>query len=161
MKDLARLMLSLLLFSVLLTLPATGADATAPTPTATDKCPVCGMFVSKYKEWVGVITFRDGTSVFFDGPKDLFTYYFNLKKYNPTKSLDSLASVRVKDYYSLNYLDARKAYYVNGSDVFGPMGKELVPFAKDADAREFLKDHKGKQILRFKEITPQVMKSLE
>jgi nitrous oxide reductase accessory protein NosL len=161
MKNLIHRLLPLLLLSLLQSSPAGGAGTVAPSPTATDKCPVCGMFVSKYPEWVEVITFRDSTSVFFDGAKDLLIYYLNMKKYNPEKTADSIASVRVKDYYSLNYIDARKAFYVIGSNVYGPMGKELIPFAKDADAREFLKDHKGKQILRFSEITPQVMKSLE
>jgi nitrous oxide reductase accessory protein NosL len=41
------------------------------------------------------------------------------------------------------------------------MGNELVPFAMKADADGFLKDHRGQKVLRFEEITPAMLKSLE
>jgi nitrous oxide reductase accessory protein NosL len=34
------------------------------------------------------------------------------------------------------------------------MGHELVPLATEEDAQEFLRDHAGKRILRFDEVTP-------
>jgi nitrous oxide reductase accessory protein NosL len=37
------------------------------------------------------------------------------------------------------------AYYVLGSDIYGPMGRELIPFEKEADAKEFIKDHQENQ----------------
>jgi nitrous oxide reductase accessory protein NosL len=67
----------------------------------------------------------------------------------------------VTDYYALRRVDARGAWYVLGSDVFGPMGRELVPFAAEQDAREFLADHRGKRVLRFFEVTPAILKELE
>jgi nitrous oxide reductase accessory protein NosL len=130
-------------------------------PGAKDKCPVCGMFVAKYPDWAAVVRFRDGTIAWFDGCKDLFSYYLNLGKFNPAQSPDSIRAIQVKDYYGLKSIDGRKAFYVPGSDVYGPMGKELIPFEKEADAKEFLHDHKGKRVLRFNEITPAIMKALE
>ena len=35
----------------------------------------------------------------------------------------------------------------------GPMGYELVPLGTKADAEDFLKDHKGKRILTYDEVT--------
>ena len=67
----------------------------------------------------------------------------------------------MKDYYSLAFIDGRQAFYVIGSNVRGPMGKELVPFAGRADADGFLHDHQGKKVLRFGEITPATLKELE
>ena len=58
-------------------------------------------------------------------------------------------------------MDARTAWFVVGSDVLGPMGHELVPFAREAEAREFLRDHRGKQVLRFAEVTPALLKALD
>ena len=58
-------------------------------------------------------------------------------------------------------LDARRAWFVLGGDVHGPMGKELVPFGKEADALEFLADHRGTRVLRFAEVTGEVLKGLE
>ena len=143
--------------------PAGGALAgtAAVSAPADAKCPVCGMFVGKYPDWYTALTFRDGTKVYFDGPKDMFTFCLDMKKYSPAKSPKEIASIAVKDYYSLKVIDARKAFFVSGSNVYGPMGKELVPFARETDAREFLKDHRGKKILRFGDVTPAVLKSLE
>jgi nitrous oxide reductase accessory protein NosL len=67
----------------------------------------------------------------------------------------------VTDYYSMTPIDGHTAWYVVGSDVFGPMGRELMPFQKESEAKEFMKDHLGKKLLRFNEVTPEVMKGLE
>jgi len=146
----------ILFFSVSLASPV------APIkPTEKDKCPVCGMFVYKYPDFVSEIFFRDGSYAIFDGAKDMFKYYFNLKKYSPKKNLSDIVSLYVTDYYTLALIDGFRAYYVLGSDVCGPMGRELVPFEKEADAREFLKDHKGQSIKRFKDITYEIIKGLD
>ena len=145
-------------------LMAAGAWAADPKPlkpTPKDKCPVCGMFVFKYPDWVAQAVFRDGSRLYFDGVKDLMKFYLNPSSYHSTKSRTETAAIFVTDYYSLESVEGTRAYYVIGSDVFGPMGKELVPFGKEAEAREFLKDHKGKKILRFQEITPEILKPLD
>jgi nitrous oxide reductase accessory protein NosL len=67
----------------------------------------------------------------------------------------------VKDYYSLEVIDGRTAFYVEGSDVYGPMGRELVPFGREKDARQFMKDHKGKSLFRFGEITTEILAGLQ
>jgi nitrous oxide reductase accessory protein NosL len=41
------------------------------------------------------------------------------------------------------------------------MGRELIVLEKEGDAREFMTDHKGKRILRFEEVTREVVKSLD
>ena len=138
---------------------AQGKNAVKPGPK--DKCPVCGMFVAKYPDFIAVVTFKDGTHAFFDGVKDMMKYYFNLQKYNPSKKRDDISQTHVTDYYSLGSIDGFKAFYVSGSEIYGPMGKELIPFEKEAEAREFLKDHKGKAVLRFKDIHKDVMKGLD
>jgi len=140
---------------------AIAAPPATPAPLAKDKCPVCGMFVSKYPDWVATVTFKDSTALFFDGAKDFFIYYHNMQKYTPARKQASISAITVNDYYTLKPVDARQAYFVIGSDVYGPMGKELVPFGKAADAQAFLKDHKGKKVLGFKDITPAILKSME
>ena len=156
-----RTVLILALLSFWVAAPATAAEKAPPAPSAKDKCPVCGMFVAPYPNWVGEIVYKDGGRSYFDGPKDLFTYYFAPEKYGPARKRADIADLHVMDYYSVTAIDGRKAFYVIGSDVRGPMGKELVPFAKKADADGFLKDHHGKKVLRFEELTPATLKSLE
>jgi copper chaperone NosL len=151
-----------LLVCILLILSASTAFAAEPVkPTKGDKCPVCGMFVAKYPDFIAEIIFKDGSHAIFDGAKDMFQYYLNLSKYNPSKKPEDIGSIYVTDYYGLALIDALKAFYVNGSNVTGPMGKELIPFEKEDDAKEFMTDHAGKERLRFDGVTPEVVKSLE
>jgi nitrous oxide reductase accessory protein NosL len=151
--------------SILLTLflasSALGAEPKPVTPLPKDKCPVCGMFVAKYPDFVAQVIFRDGTYAVFDGVKDMLKYRSAITRFAPEKKTADIAAMYVTDYYSVAPLDGYRAFYVSGSDVFGPMGKELIPFRKKADALEFMKDHKGRAVLTFPEITPSVMKSLE
>jgi len=142
-------------------LPAGAEGPTVAKPSPKDKCPVCGMFVSKYPDWVAVLAFKDGTLRYFDGPKDLFKFLLDLKQYAPGKVQSDIDRFFVTDYYAVRQVDGRAAFYVLGSDVYGPMGKELIPFEKETDAREFLKDHQGRNILRYKEITSAVLQGLD
>ena len=161
MKSTGNILSTALMLLTLTLTTAFAAPVLAPPPATKDKCPVCGMFVAKYPDWIVVATFKDSTSLYFDGTKDFFTYYHNMKRYTPTRTQPTITSVIVKDYYHLKQIDAFKALFVLGSDVYGPMGKELVPFEKPADAQAFQKDHMGKRILQFKEVTPAVLKTLE
>jgi nitrous oxide reductase accessory protein NosL len=133
----------------------------AKTPGKTDKCPICGMFVYKYPDWLAQIVFVDGRVVFFDGAKDMFKYYFALKRSAPGGMAEQIDSIYVTDYYDLEPVEARAAYFVTGSDVYGPMGKELVPMKNRAAAEEFFRDHGGKVIAVFGEVNPALIKTLD
>jgi nitrous oxide reductase accessory protein NosL len=130
-------------------------------PTPKDKCPVCGMFVAKYPDFFSEIIYKDGSYAVFDGAKDLFRYYLEIGSYNPSKKESDIDSVYVTDYYTLTPIDGRTAFYVIGSDIYGPMGKELIPFSKETDAREFMKDHYGKSMARFGEVTAATLKEMD
>jgi copper chaperone NosL len=132
-----------------------------PKATAKDKCPVCGMFITKYPDWTSIVLFKDGSAAFFDGPKDMFKYLFDLKRFNPSRKKEDIKNLWVKDYYKLSFIKAREAWFVLGSDIFGPMGHELIPLEKEAEAKEFLKDHRGKKILKFSEVSPEVIATLD
>ncbi len=142
-------------------LQADAAEQGFVKPGAAEKCPVCGMFVAKYPDWVAEVLFKDGSHVVFDGPKDLFKYLLGMKEYAAGKAPADIDRIFVNDYYAVSPIDGRAAFYVLGSDTTGPMGRELVPFAREADAQEFLKDHRGRKVLRFTDITPSVLKELD
>ncbi len=157
-----RIYFSLIMAITFLTVSGAFADEIKPaTPTAGDKCPVCGMFVAKYPDFLAQIVFKDGSQIFFDGVKDMMKYYFDLAKYNPSQKAADIAAILVTDYYSLKLIDGFEAYYVFGSNVYGPMGKELVPFSTESDAKEFKKDHAGQSIYRFKDINSHLVKILD
>jgi nitrous oxide reductase accessory protein NosL len=147
---------ALILFLLSSLLPATARGqgaAKPPRPGAKDLCPVCGMLVSKYPNWVATIVYKDGHAHHFDGAKDMFKFWFEPAKYAAGHRREDMAAVWVTDFYGLQAIDARKARYVIGSDVLGPMGHELVPLAGQEDAADFLKDHKGTRILTFEQVT--------
>jgi len=155
-----QLILTLTLTLILLS-PLRAEDLNPVKPSAKDKCPVCGMFVAKYPDWLTQVVFKDGSRAHFDGAKDMFKYLFNLKKYNPAKKAEDVGGIYVTDYYDLSPIDGREASYVIGSDIYGPMGRELIPFWKEGDARGFMRDHKGKALLKFREVTPKIVKALD
>ncbi len=153
--------LLVLLSTAVLLVAAPKPPNRAKGPTPKGNCAVCGMYVANFPEWAAVVSFKDGTEAWFDGPKDLFTFLLDLKQFAPKQSAAAVSGVKVKDYYGLKYIDGTKAFYVLGGDVLGPMGKELVPFATEAAAKEFLKDHHGQRVLTYQEVTPGTMKGLD
>ena len=155
-----RYLILTLLILIAYTLVSAGEEGPI-RPAAKDKCPVCGMFVAKYPEFAAQIIFKDGSYAVFDGVKDLFKYYLKLTKYNPSKVLTNIDSIYVTDYYDLKWIDGYKAYFVEGSDVYGPMGRELIPFEKKEGAEQFMIDHIGKSLLKFDEVTYDLIKSLD
>ena len=117
-----------------------------------DKCSICGMFVYKYPRWATQIFYADSHHTF-DGVKDMMKYYFEHKK--------GISKILVLDYYSQRVIDAREAFYVVGSDVYGPMGNELIAFKSRDEAKTFYKDHRGAKILEFKEIQAEEVYKLD
>jgi len=122
------------------------------------KCPVCGMFVSKYPKWAAFME-RDGKKYFFDGVKDMMKYYifdgdfvYDRKK---------ISKITVSDYYTLEEVPAKEAFYVLDSDVFGPMGHELIPFKNEESAKTFKTEHNGKAIVQFDDISDKMLMSLD
>ena len=151
----------ILLLAVFALWAGTACAQSVPKPGAKDSCPVCGMLVSKYPNWVAVVTWKDGHAHFFDGAKDMFKFLHDLPRYAPGHRAGDISGIWVTDFYNLARIDARKALFVTGSDVLGPMGHEFVPLENRADADDFLKEHKGKRILGFAEVTREMPGGLD
>ena len=122
------------------------------TVNKTDKCPVCGMFLYKYPRWVARIEYGN-KKLSFDGVKDMMKYYFKHK--------NNITLMLVQDYYSQESIDAKKAYYVIGSDLYGPMGNELIAFKDKKEAQRFALDHRAKNIVSFDAITLDMVYALD
>ena len=122
------------------------------------KCPVCGMFVAKYPKWAGLMEIETKKH-YFDGVKDMMKFYiFDVDfPYDRNK----IGKIEVTDFYTLRAIDAKKAFYVIGSDLYGPMGNELIPFLTKDAAQNFMTDHRGEKIIRFDEITPKLVMGLD
>jgi nitrous oxide reductase accessory protein NosL len=138
--------------------PGSG-DVEPRRPGERDTCPVCGMFVVPYPAWIAQIVFTDGSVSFFDGSKDLFTYLADRDRYLPGKTTLGIERVFVTSYYETEFIPARTAHFVVGSDVIGPMGYELVPHASREEAEEFMEDHGGTAVVGFDDVTPALLRS--
>jgi nitrous oxide reductase accessory protein NosL len=155
-----RIILPIVLICLFMVIGATAGDKGAVVVPVGAKCPVCGMFVAKFPDWTAITRFKDGTTFYYDGPKDMFSHYLDTSRYTPGKRQADIVALSVKEYYSLAMIDAHTAWYVIGSDIYGPMGSELIPFKTEKDAASFKLDHKGKRILRFNDITLLTIKAL-
>lgn len=127
-------------------------------PPEKSRCAVCGMFVGQYQDWLTQVRFTSGRVEFFDGVKDMMAFIHNPKKYGAERL--TISEIWVSDYYSLEWINGREALYVIGSDVYGPMGHELIPFATMEAARSFSRDHHGKKIVPYSEITDALIEEL-
>lgn len=117
-------------------------------PPKDARCPICGMFVKHYPKWIAMI--EDGDEkYYFDGVKDMLKFIF--------KSNKEYENIYVTDYFTTKKIDAKNAYFVMGSDVYGPMGKELVAFESDEAAYNFKNDHFGKKVMLFSQLTDEVL----
>jgi len=126
-----------------------------------DRCQVCGMFVSLYQKWITQIQFEDGSHHSFDGMKCMCRLFINPGKYDSSKKKGDIKLILVRDYYTLKFIRHDTAFYVVGSDVIGPMGHELIPFDNEKNANTFLTDHNGLKILRFSQITTELLDKLD
>ena len=125
------------------------------------KCPVCGMYSALYPDWTAEIITTEGTHYYFDGVKDMMKFYFDAKRYHVNLDVGQMANIHVSDYYSLKAMKADEAWYVTGSNVYGPMGNELIPFRTQDEAETFSKDHSGESVLKFDEITQDMVYRLD
>lgn len=139
----------------------TKSSVTSPTQIEVPKeakCPVCGMFVEKYPKWSALVMI-EGKIFYFDGVKDMMKYY--IFDSNFPYDREKIEEMAVTNFYTLSAIPAKEAFYVIGSDVYGPMGNELIPFTSKKEAENFMKDHKGEKLVEFKEITGKMVMALD
>jgi nitrous oxide reductase accessory protein NosL len=122
------------------------------------KCPVCGMFVSKYPKWAAMMEVN-GHKHYFDGVKDMMKYYFFDGDFPYDRS--KITQMEVTDFYTLEAFPIRFAWFVYDSKLYGPMGRELIPFRTEEAAKNFMRDHGGERIVRLKDVTPQMVMALD
>jgi nitrous oxide reductase accessory protein NosL len=149
-----RIMRKLLIFLALSLASCQGGSSSTqkkdPLDGAMD-CRNCGMPTQEYPRWQAKALVQ-GEARFFCSPKCLVMWQRGQEARPDT--------AWVVDYYEVARLRADTAYYVLGSDVLGPMGHDLVPLATEAAAREFLRDHQGKAVLRYESLDSAVAAGL-
>jgi nitrous oxide reductase accessory protein NosL len=136
-----------------------GAMVQPQTITKNDTCAKCNMYPANYPQWQSQIVFKDDTMASFDGCKCMFNFMNAMEAFDQKHTADDVAAVYVKDFKSGKWLNGTEAYYVVGSRKMGPMGKQLIPFAKHEDAMKF-HEEQGGSVMQYSQITPPILKAL-
>ena len=122
-----------------------------------DECHLCGMLITRIDGPKGEIFRKEqGEQVFkFCSTRDMFGYYLDPEnKRNVAQLLVHdmskmpWGSNSIDDKY---FIDAKKAWFVAGSEKNTAMGQTLVSFSQQKDAQAFAAEFGG-QVLAFKEI---------
>jgi nitrous oxide reductase accessory protein NosL len=141
--------------------PASGRDRLAPRPVPAEaRCPVCGMYPARYPRWAAQTVFRDGAAHFFDSPADLFAFLQKVDRHDRRYTASDVAQSFVSDFDTGRWVEARQAFFVQGSSAFGPMRDADLPAFADRAAAETLARSRGGRVLAFAEVTPELVQSL-
>jgi len=124
------------------------------------KCPVCGMSPAMSPKWHSQVHLNDGTFLAFDGCKDMFKFLLQMSAYDRQHTKDDVNTIFVKDFDSGKWINAVDTYFVAGSNVIGPMGKQVIPFSDHDKAMEFMNSNGG-EIIHYKKITLDTIKALD
>lgn len=147
----ASLACALLLFVVACGTPQ--RTLTALEPTRATVCALDGMLLADFPGPKGQIQYEKGDPDFFCDTFELLSIYLRPEQQK------RIAAVFTQDMAKAdwttpagNWIDARSAYYVFGSDMQGSMGPTAASFARAEDAQAFARQHGGK-VVRLADIT--------
>jgi nitrous oxide reductase accessory protein NosL len=114
-------------------------------------CPICNMKLESSELGPAAIVFKDDKVLGFDGAGDMFRYVLSPEKHNV--KLADIKAFYVTQYGTRNFLDAKTAFYVVGSQVTGSMGLEAIAFSTKEAAEKFKSEQNGKRVATFPEVT--------
>ena len=120
-------------------------------PTEKDSCTVCGMYPARYPKHKCQIWAKDGSTLHFCSTQCMVNFNADPSKYMKEPAKTKMAWVTL--YSDGMYESAFGTYYVVGSHVNGPMGKEAIPFKLKKNAEEFVAANGG-EIVGFSQLTP-------
>ncbi len=123
-------------------------------PTETDSCVVCGMFPAKFPQHNSQIWAGDGSTKHFCSTQCMVNFNAESGKYVQEPVQTKMAWVTL--FSDGMYESAFGAYYVVGSKVDGPMGKEAIPFKLKKNAEDFVSENGG-TIVSFPQLTPELV----
>jgi copper chaperone NosL len=138
-----------LLVSLVLVVLAACGDAVAQHG---EHCAHCGMTIADGSGFTAGATASTGAAVWFDAPKCLFRWLGQ-----PAGS--GATGAWVTEYFTRARTPVDDALYVLGSDIDGPMGRDVVPVAPRDRAEHFASSHGGR-VLSRSEVTPDVIEGL-
>jgi copper chaperone NosL len=132
--------------------PARALDVTPGTVCALD-----GMLLSDYPGPKAQIHYEEGPPEFFCDTIEMFAMMLQPETQRRirgafTQDMGQDDQLQRPD----RWIDARSAFYVEGSDFRGAMGPTLAAFARREDAQRFVGRHGGR-VMAFGAITPEMV----
>lgn len=108
-------------------------------------CPIKHVSIENHQEWLGFVQYNDNSIDAISSPK----YAFNFFHTEALKHFAGIYKLYMTDFKTGKLIDASEAYYVFGSRIMSVGGDDIIPFASEADAKEFFEANGGKKIYRF------------
>lgn len=145
---------------LLLGLNACGQSDQAPVApielTKESSCSLDGMLLLDFPGPKAQIHYTQGPADLFCDTVEMFSIYLQPEQQK------RIRAIYVQDMGSADWntpeghwIDAKSAFYVQGSKLNGSMGPTFVSFAEEAKAKAFIEKHGG-TLYRFHEITPEM-----
>ena len=136
----------------------TGCSADHQSPpqeiTAETACALDGMLLADYPGPKAQIHYDQDDPDFFCDTVEMFSIYTRPEQQK------RIVAIYTQDMGKADWtkpqghwIDAKTAFYVAYSRRMGSMGPTLGAFAREEDARSFVKEHGG-EVLRFDQVTP-------
>ncbi|WP_024304186.1 nitrous oxide reductase accessory protein NosL [Pseudogulbenkiania sp. MAI-1] len=121
-------------------------------------CALDGMLLADYPGAKAQIHYAQGEPEFFCDTVEMFSLYLK------PEQARRIAALYVQDMGETDikapkghWIDARQAFYVQGSSQQGSMGPTLVPFGQRAKAEAFAQQYGGK-VLAFADVKPEMVR---
>ena len=118
-----------------------------------DRCPVCAMPVKAHERFSAAIAF------YFCSPGCMLRAWLQPERYL-NRSRQQLSRPVARDYFSGDFIDGRRALWVSGSDVIGPMGPALVALKSDTQLDAFRRRHGAGRVFRLWALTAETWEQL-
>ncbi len=130
--------------------------------TKDSECLVRHLKVYKDPKWVSKIELSNGKILFFSSPKSMIEFYQQPGKWFDigVKSESDFKDILVTDFITLKPINAKGAFYVYGGNITSPAGDDLPAFSTYESADKYSKEHKGKRIMNFKDISDALIRLL-
>ena len=127
--------------------------------TDRDRCPVCAMWVVRYREFAAAIQLKDGKTFYFCSNGCMLRSWMQPEIFLGVAKAELKRSV-VQDYFTGKQVSGRSVHWISGSDVIGPMGPALVPVKDEQHVEVFKRRHGAKEIFRLSEMTDEKWQKL-
>ena len=101
----------------------------------------------------GIIVYKNGKKQFFSSTKYMLKAYY--------KDEQNISKIYTADFASSRLMDAKKGYFVFGSNLLSLAGDDLIAFDSEEKANIFSKKHNGKKIMKFEKVSKRLVDYLD